>query len=57
MGLRTHDFRRGCISRAWNSGVPVQLIQQQVGHKSLETTQGYVTQDLDATRNAMEGVC
>ncbi len=42
---RSHSGRRSYITKLANKGVSVRLIQVLVGHRSMQTTQGYILAD------------
>ena len=56
----THWFRHTHGSHALNGrpgrkGVPVQVVQNNLGHASIGTTSGYLTTERDARLAAMKG--
>lgn len=50
----THWLRHTCGSHAAANGTPVQILQQNFGHASIDTTTGYVTTERDVRIVAME---
>lgn len=51
IAARPHDLRRTYARRLYEAGVDLVAIQQNLGHKRLETTQGYIgTLDADRRR-------
>ena len=49
-----HSLRRGYITAAREVGLPLELIADDVGHKNVETTRGYI-QSKDAIEDAVTG--
>lgn len=50
-GASTHSFRRTCLTQMHKSGVPLKVIQQISGHKTLSALQKYLEvldEDLEA---------
>ena len=41
-GASTHSFRRTCLSTLSAAGVPLRVIQEISGHRSLDVLQGYL---------------
>lgn len=41
-GASTHSFRRTCLTRLSAAGVPLRVIQEISGHRSLNVLQGYL---------------
>lgn len=54
VGLTIHDLRRSYASFALNSGVPLHVVGQLLGHKSLQTTLGYAYLDDSVKAEAAE---
>lgn len=53
-----HILRHTCASRLVQNGVPIQVVQQWLGHKSLAQTQRYAhlnTEQFDKAREVLEG--
>lgn len=42
MSVQPHDLRRTYARRAWEMGMDILRIQENLGHASLETTRGYI---------------
>ena len=51
--LRFHDLRHTCASRLLRLGVHEMEIQQLLGHKTLQTTRGYITIRTEELRRAV----
>ncbi len=51
--LRFHDLRHTCASRLKRRGVHEMEIQQLLGHKSLQTTRGYINIQTEELRRAV----
>jgi integrase len=49
-----HSMRRGYITAAREVGLPLEMIAEDVGHKNIETTRGYI-QSKDAIEDAVTG--
>lgn len=47
-----HRFRRTCATMALHRGMPLTLVQQMLGHDSLDTTQRYLDIQEDELREA-----
>jgi integrase len=54
VGFTIHDLRRSYASFALNSGVPLHVVGQLLGHKSLQTTLGYAYLDDTVKAEAAE---
>ncbi|MHA7685162.1 tyrosine-type recombinase/integrase [Cupriavidus sp. PET2-C1] len=52
----THWLRHTHISHALAAGVPIEVMQQNVGHGSLATTSRYVTTEDARRMEAMQAV-
>lgn len=53
---RFHDLRGSHITWLLAGGADIALVQQRVGHTSLETTQVYVTAMADADERALDAL-
>lgn len=40
-GIHPHDFRHWCASKLINAGQPLDVVQEYLGHRSVETTRAY----------------
>lgn len=54
IGLTLHDLRRSCASELTDSGAPLSLVSDQLGHTSLTATQHYVVPSLEPRRKAIQ---
>jgi len=52
---KPHDLRRTYARRQYDAGLDVQAIKQNLGHKKVETTLGYIGQ-LDAKQRRSKGI-
>ncbi|MEM1420904.1 MAG: site-specific integrase [Pseudomonadota bacterium] len=52
--LRIHDLRHNYATKIANGGLPLQLAQEQLGHKDIQTTMRYVHVSDDARRRAAQ---
>ena len=50
----THWLRHTCGSHAVEQGVPLNVVQQNFGHASLNTTTIYTTQEVETRFDEME---
>ena len=48
--VHPHRFRRTCATRAINRGMPLEQVQQLLGHESISTTMVYVNVDKNAVK-------
>lgn len=55
-GVRLHDLRRTVMTRAAASGVPAPILQQLLGHKTIEVALRYVREVGDPVTEARERV-
>lgn len=46
----SHDIRRTVASDLFNNNVPISIIRDYLGHSDIQTTQGYILDNLDAER-------
>ena len=57
----SHDIRRTVASDLFNNNVPISIIRDYLGHSDIQTTQGYILDNLNkerkknAIRNALSG--
>ncbi|WP_431193613.1 tyrosine-type recombinase/integrase [Trichocoleus desertorum] len=51
VGVSTHSFRRTALTRMSSAGVPLRVIQEISGHRSLQALQRY----LDVSEGQLEG--
>lgn len=54
--IHAHSFRHYHVTEAQKNGVPVQVVADQVGHASINTTRHYTHFDVDYRREQYEGV-
>jgi integrase len=48
--ITSHSFRIGYISQLWKDNKDIEFVRQTVGHRSLNSTLGYVTHMDDEER-------
>ena len=48
--ITSHSFRIGYISQLWKDTKDIEFVKQTIGHRSLNSTSGYVTQMTDQER-------
>ena len=48
--ITSHSFRIGYISKVWKDTKAIEFVKQTNGHRSLNSTSGYVTQVTDQER-------
>jgi integrase len=48
--ITSHSFRIGYISQLWNDTKDIEFVRQTIGHRSLNSTSGYVTHMNDEER-------
>nr|WPV76515.1 putative integrase recombinase protein [Naviculales sp.] len=48
--ITSHSFRIGYISQLWKDTKDIEFVRQTIGHPSLNSTSGYVTQMTDQKR-------
>lgn len=53
LGITTHSFRRTALTKLSNAGVPLRVIQQISGHKSLASLQLYLQVTPDQVESAV----
>ena len=53
VGVSTHSFRRTALTRLHQQGVPLRIIQEISGHKSLATLQKYLEVTEEEKENAL----
>lgn len=51
-GVSTHSFRRTALTQMSNAGIPLRVIQEISGHRSLSVLQGYLEVTPDQVRGA-----
>ena len=51
-GISTHSFRRTALTQMSNAGIPLRVIQEISGHRSLSVLQGYLEVTPDQVRGA-----
>jgi integrase len=50
--ITSHSFRIGYISQLWKDTKDIEFVRQTIGHRSLNSTSGYVNQMADEERQA-----
>ena len=48
--ITSHSFRIGYISQLWKDTKDIEFVRQTIGHRSLNSTSGYVTEMVDEER-------
>jgi len=48
--ITSHSFRIGYISQFWKDTKDIEFVRQTMGHRSLNSTSGYVNQMTDQER-------
>jgi site-specific recombinase XerD len=48
--ITSHSFRIGYISKLWKDTKDIEFVKQTIGHRSLNSTSGYVNQMGDEER-------
>lgn len=48
--ITSHSFRIGSISQFWKDTKDIEFVRQTIGHRSLNSTSGYVNQMTDQER-------
>jgi site-specific recombinase XerD len=48
--ITNHSFRIGYISQLWKDTKDIEFVRQTIGHRSLNSTSGYVTEMVDEER-------
>ena len=48
--ITSHSFRIGYISQLWKDTKDIEFVRQTIGHRSLNSTSGYVSQMDDQER-------
>jgi site-specific recombinase XerD len=48
--ITSHSFRIGYISQLWKDTKDIEFVRQPIGHRSLNSTSGYVNQMTDQER-------
>lgn len=49
-----HLFRKGCANHYYQKGVKIEVIQEMLGHSSIETTKRYIRIDKDTIHKAQD---
>ena len=56
-GASTHSFRRTCLTQMHRSGVPLKVIQEISGHKTLSALQKYLAVMDEDLESAVATLC
>ena len=48
--ITSHSFRIGYISKLWKDTKDIEFVRQTIGHRSLNSTSGYVSNMTDKER-------
>ena len=48
--ITSHSFRIGYISQLWKDTKDIEFVRQTIGHRSLNSTSGYLNQMTDQER-------
>ena len=56
LDIKPHELRHGYATHCLNNGQNPRAIQEAMGHKSLETTMGYLHAEAMSVRSPLEGV-
>ncbi len=55
--ITSHSFRIGYISQLWKDTKDIEFVKQTIGHRSLNSTSGYVSNMTDQERqNRISGI-
>jgi integrase len=56
--ITSHSFRIGSISQLWKDTKDIEFVRQTIGHRSLNSTSGYVTHmDDEERQNRISSIC
>jgi len=55
-GISTHSFRRTALTQMSNAGMPLRVIQQISGHRTLEELQKYLEVKPEQVRGAVSSL-